>query len=259
MPGISLQMGGAQVSSLDELLALMERRLKRFDAARDNRAAFLRVYRTMTNGVRDKLGTDYFIDGAWIERVAVRFAWWYFDALDRYDRADRAPPAWAFAFDTARRRRGFLLQDILLGMNAHINNDLPLVVDQILRDEADDKSLTRMIRRRFDHDQINRVLNLVIPAVEHEVARHYGRLVRPLGQLVGSLDQSLSTYGLRTWRDKVWRNAQFLLAADGEAERLRVVHFIEADALGVARDIDRFPVLSWCRPIAPLMRRWRLW
>jgi hypothetical protein len=144
-------------------------------------------------------------------------------------------------------------------MNAHINNDLPLVVDRILRDEADDKSLTRMIRRRFDHDQINRVLNLVIPAVEHEVARHYGRLVRPLGQLVGSLDQSLSTYGLRTWRDKVWRNAQFLLAADGEGERRRVIHFIEADALGVARDIDRFPVLSWCRPIAPLMRRWRLW
>jgi hypothetical protein len=93
MPGISLQMGGAQVTSLDELLALMARRLKRFDAARDNRAAFLCVYRTMTDGVRDKLGTDFFIDGGWIERVAVRFAWWYFDALDRYDRGDRAPPS----------------------------------------------------------------------------------------------------------------------------------------------------------------------
>jgi hypothetical protein len=259
MPPTSLEMGGAAVSSIGDLLAVMDRHLQNFDAACDHRAAFLRVYRTMTGSVNEKLAAgEYFLDRAWIERVAVRFAWRYFDALDRYQRDQQAPPAWAYAFDVARRRRGFLLQDILLGMNAHINNDLPLVVDAILRDEADNDHLAKAVRRRFDHDQINRVLFTIIPAVEQEVARHYGRLILPLGRVLGTLDQALSTYGLKTWRDNVWRNAQFLLAVCDETERRRVIHFIEEDALHVARQIERLPPLSWFRPLAPLMRRWKL-
>jgi hypothetical protein len=254
-----IAMGGTAVSDLPGLLALMHRRLERFDGDRDHRAAFLRVYATMTGGVQEQLQAgSFFIDEAWIERVAVRFAWWYFDALDRYDRGDEAPPAWQYAFDVACRRQGFLLQDILLGMNAHINNDLPLVVAEALQQEGDQRHLEWAVRRRFDHDQINRVLHMVIPAVETETARHYGRLVRPLGRLLGTLDQSLSTYGLKTWRDNVWRNAQFLLAARTEGERHQVVRMIQTDALHVARAIERFPVLSRLRPFAPLMRRWRL-
>lgn len=248
----------AMASSVDDLLTLMHRQLAKFDAACDNRAAFLRVYATMTAGVRECMGQGYFIDPAWIERVALRFAWWYFDALDRYEQHAEPPPAWAYAFDVAGRRQGFLLQDILLGMNAHINNDLPLVVAEILRREGDVTPLERVVRRRFDHDQINRVLHLVIPAVEDEAALHYGRLIRPLGKVLGTLDQALSTFGLKTWRDNVWRNALCLLAAKTEAEHKLVIRFIQEDALHVAHTIHQFPLLRWCRPLAPLMRRWRL-
>lgn len=254
----ALTMGGARVANLGDLLAVMRAQLDRWDRARDNRAAFLRVYCTMTESVRERLAGDFFIDGAWIERVAVRFAWWYFDALDRCERGDPAPPAWAYAFDIARRRQGFLLQDILLGMNAHINNDLPLVVAAILRDEGDETDWDRTERRRFDHDQINRALRLVIPEVEVEVSRHYGRLILPLGRLMGTLDQTLATYELTSFRDHVWRNAQFLLAARSHEERQLVIQFIEQDALQVAKEIGRFPLLRWCRPLAPLMRRLRL-
>jgi len=257
MPGQSLNMGGAVVRSMDDLLLVMQHHLKRLESAHDNRAAFLRVYFTMSGFVRQRLDEAFFIDGAWIERVAVRFAWWYFDALDRYERGDNPPPAWGYAFNTAARRQGFLLQDVLLGMNAHINNDLPLVVEAMLREEDDDAPY-HAIRRRFDHDQINRALYLVIPRVEEELAEHYGRLIRPLGWMTGTLDQALSLYGLKTWRENVWRNAQSLLAARTEAERDLVIGWIQTDALHVARSIERFPPLSWLRPLAPLMRRWRL-
>lgn len=253
-----MEIAGAAIHTFDDLLALMHSQLARFDAARDHRAAFLRVYATMTASVRDHTKEAFFIDPAWIERVAIRFAWWYFDALARFEQHAAPPPAWAYAFDAARRHNAFLLQDILLGMNAHINNDLPLVVADILRAEGDEHPLERATRRRFDHDQINRVLHLVIPAVETETARHYGRLIRTLGRATGTLDQSLSTFGLKTWRDNVWRNATFLLAAETEAERLQVVRFIQEDALHVARAIHDFPLLRWCRPLAPVMRRWRL-
>lgn len=258
MGGISLIMAGAEVNNIPALLAVMHRRLSRWDTERDNRAAFLRTYATMTACVEQKRSDRFFLDSAWIERVAVRFGWYFFNALDRYERGEQAPPAWTYAFEVARRRRGFLLQDVLLGMNAHINNDLPQVVAAILRDEADEHHVTSLTRRQFDHDQINRVLHLVIPDCERQLASHYGRLILPLGRVMGALDQSLSMYGLKNWRDTVWKNAQFLLAAADEAEQQQLVHFIEADALKVAKEIEDFPVLSWVRPLAPLMRRNRL-
>lgn len=253
-----MEMGGHQVESIEELLSVMTDHLERFDRARDHRAAFLRVYRRMTAAARDRLHQPFFLDPAWVERVAIRFAWYYFDALDRFEQDRSPPPAWDYAFTIARRRQGFLLQDVLLGMNAHINNDLPQVAAEILRGEQDEGSIFRTVRRRFDHDQINRVLHEVIPTVEGELARCYGRLVLPLGRVLGSLDQTLATFGLKTWRDNVWRNARFLLAASDEAERRMITRFIEEDALRLAREIERFPILRPFRPLAPLMRRWRL-
>jgi hypothetical protein len=249
-----VQMGGAHVRNLDDLVSVMQRHLRKWDDAQDQRATFLRVYITMTNSVNAHLHDGYFLDPPWIERVAVRFASYYFDAFERFESGERAPPSWSLAFTNARERKGFVLQDILLGMNAHINNDLAQVMAEILREEGD----THSLRRRFDHNQINRVLDRVIPRVETEVASHYGRLIQPLGTVMGSLDRALATFGLITWRDNVWQNAQFLLAAQNEAERRLVVSVIEEDALHVAQQIDRFPLLHWCRPLAPYMRRWRL-
>lgn len=244
-----------QVRSIAALLGMMDRQLAGFDQSRDHRAAFLRVYRRMTAEVQAHLTDAFFLDPAWVEQVAVRFSGYYFDALERFDAGDSPPPAWALAFTVARERRAFLLQDVLLGMNAHINNDLPLVVAEMLAGETDPAAVRR---RRFDHDQINRVLHEVIPAVEAELSQTYGRLILPLGRLMGTLDQTLATYGLKTWRDNVWRNGLFLRAAVGEAERGLVVAFIQRDALDVGEQILQFPPLRWCRPLARVMRGWRL-
>ncbi len=257
MSHFCLTIGGTEVRSLNDLLAVMRDQLERFDSEADHRAAFLRVYYTMTGSVGLRLERNYFLDRAWVERVAIRFAWYYFDALDRYERFDGPPPAWAYAFDIARRREGFLLQDVLLGMNAHINNDLPLVVAEILQDEGDTAPPHRLERRRYDHDQINRVLHEIIPTAEEAIATHYGRLIRPLSRILGSLDVTLAAYELKTFRDKVWRNALFLLAATTEQERQQVIHFIQEDALDVARQIERFGPLRPFRPWAAQMRRWR--
>jgi len=253
-----MRMGGRDVASIDDLVAVLQHHLDRFDRQGDHRAAFLRVYRRMTEEVRELLRRPFFLDPPWVERVAIRFGWYYFDALDRFERGNQPPPAWEYAFTVAKEKRAFLLQDILLGMNAHINNDLPLVVAEILRAEGDERAVFRTVRRRFDHDQINRVLHDVIPAVESEIADHYGRLIRPLGRLLGDLDRQLTTYGLKTWRDRVWRNARCLLAAETDREWALVVRFIQQDALDLAREIDRFPPLRLLRPLARRMRRWRL-
>lgn len=240
---------------LSELISRMAGQLARFDRNGDHRAAFLRVYLHMTRRVTSRLEGAFFLDPAWIERVAIRFADYYFDALEA---GNNAPPAWDLAFRCARNRSCFLLQDILLGVNAHINNDLPQVLADILRAEGDWPHPDRLTRRRYDHDQINRILHEIVPAVEGEVARHYGRLLSSLGGLLGTLDEGLAAFGLKQFRDRTWRQAQFLLAAQSERERASVRDWIERDALQVGELVVRFGAVRWARPLAGPARRLRL-
>ncbi len=241
------------------LLERMEHQLKRFDRAGDHRAAFLRVYAAMTRRVLRRMEDGrFFLDPAWIERVAIRFAGMYFDALRAYDRRQRCPPAWQTAFDAAVQKRTFLLEDVVLGVNAHINNDLPQVLASILAEEGDWGDTGRMERRRYDHDQINRILSEIVETVEDEVAAHYGRLVHTLGRLMGRLDELLAAAGLKRFRDNTWRQGRFLLAAASEAERAEVRAWVEDDARWVAGQILRFGAPAWARPAAGIARRLRL-
>lgn len=255
---MSLLLRGRDIRTIDDLVQLMEVQLAAFDRKGDHRAAFLRVYMEMTKRVGKRMTSSFFMDHAWVERVAIRFAGYYFDALEAYDAGSRTPPAWKVAFDLAVRKQAFLLQDVLLGINAHINNDLPQVVADILRDEGDDRAYLRLARRRFDHDQINRILHEIIPVVEAEVGSRYGRLLTLLGFVMGRLDEALATHGLKSFRDRVWSQARFLLAADGEEERQAALRFVEQDALLVAQEIDGYLAPRWVRGLCAHMRRWRL-
>lgn len=246
------------IARIHELVQMMEEQLAAFDRHRDHRAAFLRVYTRMTRRVQERLAGGFFLDPAWMEQVALRFAHYYFAALEGFDRGGPCPPAWQVAFAAARSGHTSVLQDVLLGINAHINNDLPqTLADQLAG--SDWPHLDRLLRRRFDHDQINRILHELVPIVEDEVARHYGRLIRLLGWLLGDLDTLLATYGLKYYRDEVWHKAMALLAARPGAERERVRGWIEHDALSLARRIEQAGAPPWARGLMRLARRLRLW
>ncbi len=73
----------------------------------------------------------YFADSRWVSRESMVFADYYFDAYDDWLAGHRTavPAAWLIAFEAARRSRISGAGDLMLGMNAHINRDLPYVLD----------------------------------------------------------------------------------------------------------------------------------
>ena len=92
----------------------------------DGAGVFNNVYLRVTEMVANRLKTPgVFHDDAFIADLDVRFAGYWFTA---YDAARVKPKAWAPLF-AARRNKGVLpIQFALAGMNAHIENDLPLAV-----------------------------------------------------------------------------------------------------------------------------------
>jgi hypothetical protein len=94
---------------------------------------------------------------------------------------------------------------VLLGMNAHINYDLPQSLLAVITDEQfDDTAL--LARRKADHRAIDDVLASRVAAEDDELTRISGpppladRLLRPFNQLG-------TKRFLREAREKVWANA----------------------------------------------------
>src|SRR3954466_11418240 len=122
-PGVVLIMSQS-FQVLDDVVAGLALREQRFREAGDRRAVFATLYGIVSAEIRAQVAAGAFHDNAWVHRYAVTFANFYRQALDDYDAGRPVAKAWRLCFDTARAGSGLVLQDMLLGINAHVNNDL---------------------------------------------------------------------------------------------------------------------------------------
>jgi hypothetical protein len=227
-----------------EALVCMSKELQRLYADNDDRAIFLRAYFIMTTQVNASVhGTgDFkksgpiFFDPTWVDRLAGRFALLYFQSL-AVSRED--PPgkficeAWGVAM-RATKRRSSVLQNLMLGINAHINFDLSLGIHDIVHQdlqrlqarmeprERDRQTQEIMARWKFDHDQMNNVLVRCNPKIQEVLVREFGGVMGVLSKLCGMFDELISIAGLRYYRDRVWQNVLGLLSASQPGDESKV-------------------------------------
>jgi Family of unknown function (DUF5995) len=188
---------------IDELIARMAALLEPLEAAGDQRRYFHATYQRTTIAVAEELKLGGFTDPDWVERWDVAFADLYLDALEA-DKAGRRPARpWAIAFGAPAGLPP--LRHVLLGMNAHINYDLPQALVAVISDEQfDDPAL--LAQREADHRAIDDVLASRVAAEDNELTRLSGpaplsdRLLRPFNRLG-------TQRFLREARAKVWANA----------------------------------------------------
>jgi hypothetical protein len=167
----------------------------------------------------------YYQDVPYINHMDAVFAKYYTDAYYSYQNGDRAavPKAWLTAFDAARDKRATATGDLLLGINAHVNRDLPFVLAAIGLVRPDGQS------GKLDFDQANQFLNDASAPMMAELAARFDPTIDdsddPLGVSYGSVMQMLTA-----WRENAWRNAEALVNAPSPAARATVAASIEARA-----------------------------
>ena len=118
------------------------------------------------------------------------------------------PPAWRVAFDAARDRAVSANGNLLLGINAHVQRDLPFVLYSVGLVRPDGGS------RKPDHDRVNRILNRVTDDIIAEVARRFDPSIEDTNAPT-TLDDFVLFQSIVSWREMAWRNAELLaLGAD---------------------------------------------
>ena len=214
----------------DEALACMRTALDWFHERDDYRAVFLRSYYIITSNVGDALnqrgdyaGKQIFFDINWVRRLSGKFATLYFQSLTTFERGEDSERAWKIAHRTAEARTGTIVQDLLLGLNAHINYDLAYAAYLTMKEHGDERDHLLLPRRKFDHDQVNNVLVRAVPQVAAVVTRDYGGGIVFLRAALHRLDDMLTETGLKYYRERVWWTAISYLTTTDE-EELNLVH-----------------------------------
>ena len=219
------------------VVARMRQRLDDLPAELTHRRIFLGTYLRTTQAVGDAIDRARFEDPAWVEDWDVKFAELYLQAHDA-DLAGRPaakvagderriPVArpWRLAFDAPPDLPA--LRHVLLGMNAHVNYDLPQAIVAVISDEQfDDPALIAC--RESDHRAIDGVLASRVAAEDEELASLSGP-VPLLDRLLAPLNRLGTQRFLREARQKVWANATALSQArrQGPDDYARVLAQLE--------------------------------
>jgi hypothetical protein len=220
------------------LIARMTGLLRLLEEAGDPARFFLGTYLRTTRAVAAALDAGAFEDPGWVAGWDVDFAGLYLYALEAYrvDPAGVAEP-WRLAFGA----RADLPPEahVLLGMNAHINFDLPQSLVRVIPAEDFDHP-ERLDLRRRDHERIDAVLAARV--AEEDVALQLaGGRRTPLDRVLAPANRTASRLFLRESRRKVWANAVALHEARlcGPADSAVCLADLEAASAARVRDLLR--------------------
>jgi hypothetical protein len=191
---------------IEELIGQMAALLESLQATGDQRRYFHATYQRTTVAVAGALRGGGFLDAGWVERWDVAFAGLYLDALQDALAGRRVARPWQVAFSAPAGLPP--LRHVLLGMNAHINYDLPQALLAVITDD-DFADPALLARREADHRAIDDILAARIGAEGDELAALSGP-GSPLDRLLRPVSQLATRRFLRESRDKVWANAVVL-------------------------------------------------
>lgn len=93
-----------------------------------NLIPFHDTYFLITKSVFGKLGTGFFENDENMTSFVLSFAKFYFHALDQYFKGESVSSAWQFMFNQCESNHLPRFVYLLLGVHAHINQDLSLCV-----------------------------------------------------------------------------------------------------------------------------------
>jgi len=217
---------------IDALIKRMTELLEPMEAANDPKRIFHATYLRTTIAVAEQIARPGgFADPQWTERWDVAFAELYLEALEQLQAGEQTSRPWAVAFGA---RRGLpVLNRLLLGMNAHINYDLPQALLAVITDEEFDD--TELIgRREADHKAIDDILASRVPAEGDELVSSYGPGSLP-DRLLKPFNESGTRRFLREARQKVWANALSLSQARRTGAGAYAARLAELEELSAAK------------------------
>ena len=218
-------------STIGEVVDQLQQRIDALPPDQVHRRTFMTTYQRTTQAVAEAVDAAFFEDPDWVVRWDVAFAELFIVAHDAYQMGERLPRPWRLAFRADPELLTII--HLLLGMNAHINYDLPPATLSVITDH-DFEDPVLIDRRRRDHERIDRILADRVAAEDHAI----GGARSLLDRILTPANRLSSRRFLREARGKVWLNVAELQRARLEGEDAYDVRLAELELLAAAKIAD---------------------
>ncbi len=219
----------------------MDEMLSRWQQQQDRRASFLGCYSLMTKNMLQAIEAGRFIDAQWVGQLLNLFADYYFVALDKYEASEPEVPAvWRFVHDQTCNCSLNVIQDLLLGINAHINYDLVFTLVDMLAPEWETLTAEQRQARYVDHQTVNTVIAETIDTVQDTIIEVRSPWLDIIDRVFGRLDEMLLSRLISSWREDVWHDAVRILEAEDPLQQQEIRRQIELRVMRRAKQLVEF-------------------
>jgi len=188
--------------TIDQVLQALDGIIGQSRQAQSRTGYFAALYRRVTLAVKDGIAQGRFQNGPLMETLDVVFASRYLDAEKQFQAGGQPTQSWRVAFSAASDSGPLVLQQLLAGMNAHINLDLGIASAEVAPG-------AQILALRADFFQINQVLADQVSAVENEMGE-----ISPMIHLLEDIDLRTATqiinFNINVARDLAWAFAMWM-------------------------------------------------
>jgi hypothetical protein len=189
-------------NDIDDVLRILDGMIAECRAESDPLGYFPALYRQVTRRVKQGVEEGFFDDGPRMNRFDALFANRYLMAYQAFQAGRQPTKSWQVAFGATRSGELIILQDLLVGINAHVNLDLGVAAGEAFHGAA-------LESFRSDFDKINVILGSLIGPVEQTISR-FSPLIGILDRIGGRDEVEVLDFSLDAARDDAWLHATIL-------------------------------------------------
>lgn len=227
-----------QRGTISDIIARFDATYRPLVAHNDEKRHVHGVYYRNTIAVKADMERGEFLDPAWVEPWDVVFANLYLDALDQWTRDEEPSGPWRVAFQAAKDPSIPPLRHVLVGLNAHLNYDLPQAFLAVVTDdEFAQPALLGKRQQDFQH-----IDSIVVSRVKEEELE-LKKVEEPgdrtaVDRMLSPFNRLASKRFLKEARAKVWRNTGELSRARRQGPEAYARRLHQLEALSVAKVED---------------------
>jgi hypothetical protein len=203
--------GGPPPARITDVAAVMQE-IDNLLPGGDGLKWFNLLYLKVTEQVNSNPPAAGWRDPAWLARLDVVFAQFYFKAISDWVSSESVPSSWKALLEARFRPEVERIQFALAGMNAHINHDLPLALLQADAELGLVPDNTSPEHDDFEH--VNALLEAAVPSALQFLATG---ILGELAQDTGKTGTLLAIWNVRAARDLAWDVASHLRSLTGIA------------------------------------------
>lgn len=217
-----------RAETIEDVLRLLREIVDESIRAGSRIGYFAALYRQITVAVARAIEDDVFDDGERMSRLDAAFANRYLAALHAWQTDEQPSRSWRASFRAGEEHRPVLVQHLVLGVNAHINLDLPIAAARLCPGDA-------IAGLKRDFDLVNGILTASLGGLQVALAE-LSPLLGALDVVLGRFDEEIVGFNVVKARKEAWEAAELLARQPAEAQAA-TEKLLDRYASGLARAV----------------------